>query len=410
VLKVYKNKYRAFLTYFSFSIATSLLGFIASVIMMNLMRPEEFGRVALFLSINFIIAPLISLSAENLLAIKKSSCSDEEYQYFRSVYVTFSYMAFCLVQLILFFAFKVYGKFDYLYLIIPFFALVKFLIALASLEYVMENESVKYGLLSFGTTLFSLILTVLLLTQVSASADCRIVAMLAADFLFLLIRYRGRSNLLLVLVFSKTEITKILRFGFPLLLAVAPAWALNESDKLVVARFVDLASVGVYAAAGTIGGVLVSFNIALLNSITPRLYLDLGDRSKSVIVTLKQNLFNFLKSAVVFSAIYAIVYSVVVDFLFPEKYSEAKSVVYVVILCSLARSSYAVLGAAAEYFGLTVQKLKAICVAGVFAVLSTIIGVNIYGIIGAAFGVGVGYFVLTLMLWFYLATYSRSRV
>ena len=402
------KKHRSFFAYFSFSIGTSALGFIAALAMMRLMPPEEYGRIALFLSMQFIAVPMVSFAADNLIATNKAKLDVLEYDHFRRSYITFSYLMFVVVMFTFFMLFLLDVLHDPLFMLIPIYGLVRFLIGVASIEYVMESKSVQYGLLAFSTSFISLLFTVLFLSVISDVADWRIAALFIADVLFLFVRYRGRLNLLWTFSFDKKIFKDVMRFGFPLLLSVAPAWALNESDKFIVAKYVDMASLGYYAAACAIGGIMVTFNTAMLNAMVPKIYKALGEDPKEMMSVIKRYVRRFLGASAIFGCFYILIYGFAADFVLPMKYSEARQIVYVIILFSLGKSLYAVLGLVTDYYSMTVVKLKGILYGGVTTVIVVIIGVMKFGVIGAAIGVGTGYLVLSFVLWFYLVKKSKQ--
>lgn len=400
------SKFLAVFSYFFFSAGTSALGFIAAMLMMRFMPPEEFGRLALFFSLQFVAVPMVSFAADNLIAINKSKLSIVDYDHFRRSYVTFAYLMFTLV-LISFYVLYIIGILnDLIFILIPIFGLVRFIISMASIEYVMEELSVQYGKMSFFTTLTSLILTFIFLSLLSGVAEWRIFALLIADLIFVILRYKNRLNLLLTFSFDKKIIKDISKFGFPLLLAVAPAWALNESDKIIVAKYTDLASVGYYSVACTIGGIMVTFNTAVLNTMIPKIYENLIMPSEHILIITKKYLNIFLLATTCFGVIFAFIYGLSSEFLLPEKYADARKIVYIIILLSLFRGIYAVLATITDYYQMTVVKLKGIIYGGITAVITSIMGVLKFGIIGAAVGVGLGYLVLSLVLWIALARKS----
>jgi len=378
------HKHRSLISYFSFSMATSALGFVAALVMMRLMPPEEFGRIALFLSMQFIAVPLISFAADSLVAINKSKLDTAEYEY-----------AIGILQ-------------DGLLLLIPVYGLIRFLIGMASTEFVMEEKAIRYGVVAFSTTLTSLALTVVLLSVFSGVADWRIVSLLLADILFLFVRYRGRLKLLWTFSLDKGVFKDIVRFGFPLLLSVAPAWALNESDKIIVAQYADMASLGYYAAACAIGSIMITFNIAMLNALTPKIYAALGNEPGAMLSTVKRYVVKFLGAASAFGVLFIIAYWLTADLILPEKYIAARQIVYVVILFSLGRGLYSVLGLVTDYYGMTMVKLKSVVYGGITTVVVAVIGVVKIGVIGAAIGVGSGYLVLSSLLWFALKEKSST--
>lgn len=392
-------KHKAFVSYFSFSLATSALGFVASLAMMRLILPVEFGRIALFLSIQFVVGPLISFSADNLIAINKSKLDTAGYEHFRRSYVTLAYLIFLFIQILFLLAYATGLQYDALFMLIPLAALLKYLIGVASMEYVMEEKSLQYGLIQFCTTACSLVLTILLLKFVAARIELRIGALLFADLVFLLVRYWGRMHYLYSVSFDRPEFKRIALFGFPLLLSIAPAWALNEADKVLVAKYADLTSVGLYAAACSIGGFMLTFNTSLLNSTIPRLYSELCAAPMEAVAVTRRHLLRYMLVSAIFAAAFALAYGLSADLILPAKYAAARGVVYWVIFFALARSFYAILGAVTDYLGLTVQKLRGIVIGAFAALAGIIVGIYYFGIVGAALGVGAGYTVLGISLW-----------
>jgi O-antigen/teichoic acid export membrane protein len=402
--------HKSLVTYFSFSLATSVLGFVSSLVLMRLIPPDEFGRIAVFASIQFLVAPVISFAADNLMAVNRSKLDSESYDHFRRSYVSISYLIFSVVQMIFLGIYASGTQHETMFVFIPIAALLKYLINLASIEYVMEEKSFQYGLVQFLTTALSLMLTIWFLMSISASADWRIAALVIADVVFLFVRYKGRMQLLLNFLFDWQQYRKIMRFGFPLLLAVPPSWALNEADKVIVAQYADLKSVGVYAAACAIGGFMVTFNASLLNATMPKLYAALGTQSQSILIVTKRFLWKYVLVSVIFAACFALGYGFFSDVILPEKYAEARHVVYWIIFFAMARSFYAVLGAVTDYLGMTVQRLKGISFGAIAALVGMYIGVTQFGIVGLAIGVGAGYTVLGITLWLYLVEYVRVVV
>lgn len=400
------SRYKSFATFFSFSVATSALGFGASLLLMQLIVPAEFGRLAVFLSILFLVTPVISLSADNLIAINRTKLDQTGYAHFRRTYVTMAYVIFGAVQAGFCAAYAAQLFQDTLLLLVPVTALLKFLIGLAGIEYVIEEKAMQYGLMQFLTTALSLTLTVILIAAFSAGADSRVLSLILADLVFLLIRYRDRMRLLVPLPFKIADCRKIVAFGFPLLVSVAPAWALNEADKILVSHYADMEAVGIYAAACAIGNFMVTFNTSLLHSVLPKLYSTLA-HDTDVLSVARHFMLRFLLISAAFAAVFLACYALLADLILPDRYVEASHVVYWIIVLALARSFYAILGAITDYLGLTVQKLAGISAGAVAALASIYLGLRHFGVVGAAFGVGAGYTVLALVLWFFLAARAR---
>lgn len=404
------RRHKDLVVYFGFSAAAAALGFFASMAMVRLITPSEFGRIGLFMNVLFFVTPIISFSAENLISIKKSILSQTDYEYFRCNYVSFSYFMFLIVQSISFLFYFLSAQHDGIFLLLPLAALAKFLIIIVSIEYVIEGKSVQYGLVAFSTAVLSFILTLIFLNLFSPTAVWRVTALLLSDAVFLIVRYRSRLRVLLTFNFDRIEYRKIISFGFPLLISVTPAWVLNESDKIIIAYYLDLASAGTYTAACSIGGAfMLTFNSALQNVATPKFFQALGDSTQSNIFVVKKYTVIFMAVSIVFGLLFSLFYHLLSELILPEKYAAGREIVYIIILFSLARSLYTPLGMATEYLGFTKVKSNAIFYASIVSVISTISGVVLYGISGAATGFFFGYMILSFMLWMNLVKESRLK-
>jgi O-antigen/teichoic acid export membrane protein len=406
--KYFYSNYKTIFSYFSFSIATSAIGLLSSIVMMQLMPPEQFGRYALFMSIQFIAVPLVSFSADSLIAINKSKLTSTEYEYFRYSYVTFSYIMFAVVQSSFFLFYYMGILNDTLFLLIPLYGLILFLIGMANNEYVMEEKPVQYGIFAFGTAVTSFLLTIIFMYLFSGVADWRVYSSLIANILFVFIRYHHRMKLLCTFQYDKVIFKNVVKFGFPLLLSVAPAWALNEADKLILSKYTDLESLGYYAAAVAIGGITTIFNAALLNVLTPKIYAALSDNPIVMSSTTKKYLMVFTGISATFALLFMLIYWLIADLILPIKYVTSREIVYAVIIFSLFRGLYAVIGLVTDYYGMTIAKLIGVGIAGIIAVLLTILGVIRFGAIGATFGIGIGYLTLSLILWISLQIKAKS--
>lgn len=397
------SQHATLVRYFSFSAATSAFGFIATIILVRLILPSEFGRIALFLSIQFFFVPLTGFAADNLIAINHANLTKPDYEYFRRSYVTLAYSMFVAIQSAFLIVFALGWLADPLLLLIPLTSLVRYLVGIASIEYVMEEKSVKYGAMQLYTAVLSLMFTLLFVYTIADTADSRIAALLIADIVFLVVRYKNRAHLLLSPVFDKRQFISIQRFGFPLLISVVPAWALNEADKVILANQVDLTAAGYYASACAIAGFMITFNAALMNATLPRLYLALRNESVAGLVPLvKRFMFRHLLFSAIFAACFLSVYSFLADYILPYKYKSAQDIVYWIVLFGLARSFYAIIGAVTDYFGMTVEKLKSITLGAIVALSAIFVGISLLGPVGAAIGVGAGYTVLGSALWWHL--------
>jgi len=387
----------------SFAVGANLVGLLGTLFMVRHVAPEEFGRLALALGALMLTNAIISLGADSLIAINKNKMTPEAYSNFRTAYRHLALMVFTLVQIAALAIWLATDWLNPLVLLVPLMAVTKFFVTIASIEYVMEQRAIAYGLVQLVTSLVAAIVTVLLVLLVSPNAESRIISLIFADLLLLMMRYGLRLEILRSWNFNRAEFARIARFGAPLMLSVVPAYLLNEADKLVVAKEMDLIAVGIYGAACTIAGFLLSFITALLNSLLPRIMCALKDypeRSLSISLNYASR---FCIITALFGTFFLFSYSLLAIHLLPARYSEAIPVVYVLSFMMLCRAFYIVIGTVTDYFEMSNQKLVGVMLGAIVTVGVTTFATRTAGLFGAAIGVGLGYAVLAAWLTLSLA-------
>jgi O-antigen/teichoic acid export membrane protein len=110
----------------------------------------------------------------------------------------------------------------------------------------------------------------------------------------------------------------------------------------------------------------------------------------------------FCSLSVAFAAVFLLVYTVAAEYLLPARYASAISTVYLLVVMMQLRSFYAVVGTVTDYFGMTSQKLVGFLLGAAVSLGSIVLLIPSLGLIGAAFGVGLGYATLGGWLLFLL--------
>ncbi len=392
---------RSLLLYLSFSSASNAVGLLTTLFMIRHVPPQEFGRLAITLGTLLVANAIIGFAADNLIAINKTNLDAEGYARFRTSYSHFALMNFAISQCIAVLVWLT-GWVDALVLLVPLIALTKFFVSMASIEYVMEQRAIAYGLVQFLTSLAAALITVVLVLWVSPKAESRIAALLLADLALLAVRYGVRPTVIASWHFDRATFLRIARFGAPLMISIGPSYMLNEGDKVVVARQLDLAAAGVYGAACTIAGFMLTFITALLNTTVPKIMAALKKRAEPASRTAIRYATKFCGLSFAFACIFLLAYTLAAGHLLPARYSAAISAVYVLVATMQLRSFYAVVGTVTDYLGMTSQKLAGFIFAAVVSLGSSFLLVPRLGLFGAAFGVGLGYATLGGWLMFCL--------
>jgi O-antigen/teichoic acid export membrane protein len=392
---------RSLLVYLSFSAAANVIGLVTTLFMVHYVAPQEVGRVALVVGALMVTNTLISFGADNLIAINKTNLEPCAYLDFRESYSHFALMNFAIWQIIAV-LFCVMFHVDDLVLFVPLMSTTRFFVTMASIEYVIEQRAVAYGLVQFLTSLAATLVTVALVLWISPKAESRIVALLLADVALLVARYGVRPRVIQSWRFHRSVFRRVAIFGVPLMLAVGPAYLLNEGDKVIVTHLMGLATTGIYGAACTVAGVVLTFMVALQNSVIPKVMLALKVACEPASHIALRYTMKFSAVCVAFAALFLLAYTLAAKYLLPPRYAAAIPTVYVLVVMMQWRCFYLVIGTVTDYLGLTTQKLIGCILGAVVNLTVVVLLIPPFGLLGAACGVGMGYAALGSWLLFCL--------
>lgn len=392
--------------YLGTTVVSALLGLASAVLMTHLLDPHEYGRIGIFLSVLYIASPMVSLAAEGLIAVNKTSLDSVEYDRFRRTAMAFALMVFGVLQAISTLLWLGNALPDPILLLAPLFALLRFASSMASTEYVAEKRAAAYAGLTLLNNIMALFLTYLLISQVVTSAYGRILALMCAETVMLWFRYWDRPEQILKPRLDPKYRRQILAFGLPSMVALFGAWGLNESDKTTVAHAFGLTTAGLYTAAATLAAIMASFNQSISNAFYPNLFAELreGDRLATVAT---RWLLRFLGMNVAFALCVVLAYTLLKDSLLPVKYANTSTYFYALVAASLGIAVYRPFGLIAEYFQMARTRAIAIIAGGGVTICTAVTGMRWMDTpVMAAVGIGAGYLVTAGIL----ALTIRSRL
>jgi O-antigen/teichoic acid export membrane protein len=118
--------------YLGTTVVSALLGLAGAVMMTHLLAPVEYGRIGIFLSVLYIASPMVSLAAEGLIAVNKSTLDADEYARFRRTAIAIALAVSATLQVCAGALWLIGILPDPLLLLAPLFALLRFASTMAS--------------------------------------------------------------------------------------------------------------------------------------------------------------------------------------------------------------------------------------------------------------------------------------
>lgn len=394
--------------YLAFSVVTSAIGFASVMVLTRLLAPSDYGLIGVFFSLLFFVAPLVSLSADGLIGVNRTTLDSERFLVFQRTYIGMSYVCFAAIQVLFLIAWAANLYDNLLFAGVPLLGLVRFLASMAATEYVLEQRPVAFGMMTVLTSAFSLVLTVVLIKLFGAWGGFRVLAMLTADFAMLAVRYHGRLRLLAQPCWHRDFVAQVLAFGLPSLAAVAGGWCLNEADKVIVANAAGMEAAGLYAAVAGLAAIMLTFNQSLTNALYPEMFRRLA-RGADTWPILARYAATFVVLSCAFCVIVIGAYYLVADMLLPPRYLVGSNVFVALMLSGIAVSLYRPFGLLTEYFRLARIRAAAILVGGVVTFVVADVGVRHAGLLWAPIGIACGYICTTIALAVGIVWYESKR-
>lgn len=395
--------------YLAFSIASSGIGFLAVLALTRLLPTSEYGRIGLFFSALYFIAPLVSIAADGLVSVNKSTLTPERYRTFQQTYVGLAMACFGACQLATAVLWLSGVVPDALIMGAPAFALVRFFATMAGTEYVMEQRAITYGSLTLATSAIGLLLTIVLCWAFGGSSVYRVFSMFLADLALLAIRYRGRSEILLKPRIDSGFALQIFHFGVPSVIAIAGGWGLNEADKVIVVKTAGLSAAGVYTAAAALAAIMATFNQSLTNALYPGLFSALG-QEVPVRRVLATYVGKFASLSGAFALIGIVLYFLFADRLLPARYLGGKSIFVALMLAGVATSIYRPFGLMSDFYRLARVRALAVLVGGGGAIALGYAGIRSDGsLLWAPAGIACGYVLASIVTAIGLRVARRRR-
>lgn len=390
---------KKFITYLFFNGLTLFVSAISVPIITSYLTPEEYGRLGVAISLMVLLMPIITFSAVSLVQVERLHLSDSDYKLFFDTLKSSSFIVTLLLLLICW-LFVQFLDIDAIILFIPFLCLFSGLRALKTSEMVILDKPFIFGIINISVGITTVLLTVLFLEFIAATAEYRLAAMLLAEALIMIIiLYKVILNFQINTVYLRD----ILKFGWPLMLSTAPSWALTEAGRIILLQEYNLEAVGYYSLALQIGLIYMHFNNAIGNAI-------MSDTYKNISKSLS---FSSISTAILFqlislSCIVAVIY-LFGDYYINDNYKRVYEVLWYVI-CGFFIQSLSLLPAfCVTYYKRTDLRLIALTLAAITTVSVSYLSVSTLGLQGIGFGLISGFTVFTALM-FIFARYLIKKM
>lgn len=257
-----------------------------------------------------------------------------------------------------------------------------------------REEAKKYFVLNVGQSILFQSLAIFLVVGRGTGVVGMLGANLIASFVFIPIYVREIVKHQL-LYFSLPDLSKIIRYSFPLIPNGLAGWILLFSDRLILQRWVSLSVIGVYSLGYTLGMLVQNIGEAATNAWFPSFYSsENSGQNKSGVKLMASYIILGIN---MLSLTFIIAIHHFIKWFLPISYSGAGIVASWVAISGIFLQVYYLLSYSIHYSKRTIYISSISWTAALVNVILNILFIPSFGYLAAAVNTFVAYFVMAAL-------------
>ena len=375
-------------------------------VLTNVLSTEDYGVVGTYIAIYHVLNTFIGLSATGAVVRAYMDKDDSDFDFscylFNALSVNFLLFLLALTPLYLL------SAFSFMSLPLTVVILLPVIVSLATFKaykhklWNIQKKAVNYSLFDVTFNLALLALSALLVLTLLPDWRGRIYAITCLEALFCLISvYFLYKEDGIKFTFNGKYMKSVLMYGLPLIPHSMGLTLLASADKLLLNNMVGLSGVGVYAVAVSAASLLMIVTIPIEQALNPYVFelfkkrTELGDKRYIV------GFWIYLAIAVLMALLFYFVLSFAIPLVVGEAFKAAKEYVGILLVGQVCHAMYRYV-IKAVYFSKKTHLVSITTVtSGLIGLGCQIIFIKSNGIVGAAIGASIGYFLSFLIAWYY---------
>ncbi len=373
-----------FLYYYIFTIINAGISIFSISYLTKHILPQDYGMIGIYTSILFFLPALMSFSANGLQAIEIVDLNKDDYLKFRNSYISFVIISFsvCIVLAILI-SYWV-KEYDFVIMTSVIMAFILTFNSIHNTELFQNSQPKRFGLITTGTVLLGFLLTVVFISIFNLDWKFRIIALIIAEFVFLILRFFFLTTIAssFSFVFDKAQFNYIIKYGAPLFISVLAGWVLNQSDRFFLLKYFTLKEVGLYAAAAGISSFIVMINSNMIKVVYPLVYKKLSIREGRKFIMKLTLLYSI--AILIISIIFCTGIYFYGHLFLGKQYEPALPIIFIMCIAQAFFGIYSTTGLVIDYFKMTKLKTILVVLSAILIIILSFILIPIIGIFAPA--------------------------
>lgn len=373
-------------------ICTQLVTFFLLPLYTYVLSTEEFGIVDLLNTLVSLLIPIVTLQIDQGVFRYLLDCRVEEKKEKRIISSTiFIFLIEIIIYLALFSIVSIFINNEYKFYLAINLIVAAFAALLLQITRGM-GDNLRYSIGSCITGLFTVLLNVLLIAFLKLGAYGMLIATILGHVICIVYIFFTKKiyKFISFKSINKEDVKNILKYSVPLVPNMLSWWAVNASDRLIIAGVLGATVNGIYSISNKFSSVIITLNNVFNITWTESASININSNDKDKFFS---NVFD--KMLRIFGAL-CIGMIAYMPYVFPilinKKFYEAYFQIPILILATLFSIFVSFLGAIYIAKKLTNEIAKTSIIAAIINIIFNLLFINIIGLYAASISTLVAYF------------------
>jgi O-antigen/teichoic acid export membrane protein len=380
--------------------------FLLLPILTRYLSPDDYGVIASFTALVSFLGIFIGLSAHGAIDANYFKLKKEQVGiYIFNVLIVLLFITVIALVTIIIYNDLIMNKLNIPleWQIVSIFVAVSQFITIINLSlWIIEQKPVPYGMYQLFQTIFITSVSIVLVVGFSFDWSGNLLAISIGSLLsaFISLIFLKQKGYLIIKV-NKEYLNDFLKFGIPMVPHQVSGWIRSQADKVIVVSTLGTAMAGLFVVGQQVGMVMSIFMSSLNKALYPFLYKKLNQKMTDID---KRNIVKttyFIGFLIIIAALTLIILTeIIYPYLFNATFQNALLVTQLMIIGYLFEGLYYLIVNYLFYFKQTAKLAKVTFSISMVHICISILLVNLYGIVGAAYALIISGVLQFVFVWY----------
>lgn len=393
------------------NILNKAIPFILLPIIVRMVSTDDFGKYSLFLTIEVMLIPVITLNLPAALSRHYYVKDLDLKSYISTIFWGMLVIALPFFGVLLLVPAEWISQLsiEKKYLELAFFvSFVGAFIAMILNLFRLQRKPLQYGAYIIFQSLF-LLLTVIVFLKFEASFH-KIVEAKVCVMAVLMILSLGllKKKNLIAFQFDKEWFTKAFRFSLPTMLYSLTAVVFVSSDRFLIEKFLSIEALGYYAAIYQLGSIMSLLGMSVNAAWMPWLFENLEKKNAQIDLMVVKFSYALIGLFLLLGIVFALLFPFLSKLVLPENFYEYIPVVYPIIGGFVFEAIYLIVSPYLYYVEKTQYNFYIGAVVAIVNVVMNFLLIPVYGIVAASYAMFVSWLLLAFL--FFIFSYINYKM